>query len=174
MDLFTVPTATFRVLYVLVMLRHDRRRILHFNVTDNPTDAWMARQILEAFPWSVEASILLRDRGAVFGAQFRATLKAIGPQDRSVAARSPWQNGHVERLIGSIRRECLDHVIVLGERHLRRVLQDYITYYHQTRTHLSLGKDAPHPRAVHGPDLGEIRAVPKVGGLHHLYVRGAA
>jgi putative transposase len=173
-DFFTVPTATFRVLYVFVVLAQDRRRVLHFNVTDHPTATWTAQQVVEAFPELSAPKYLLRDRDGIYGAAFRDRLAAMGIEQVVSAPRSPWQNPFVERLIGSIRRECLDHVIVLGEHHLRRILASYFAYYHRSRTHLSLNKDAPEPRAVMSPENGEIVALPEVGGLHHRYERHAA
>lgn len=173
-DFFTVPTATFRVLYVFVVLAHDRRRVLHFNVAEHPTAAWTAQQIVEAFPEDSAPKYLMRDRDGIYGATFRGRLAGMGIEEVLSAPRSPWQNPFVERLIGSIRRECLDHVVVLGERHLRRILASYFAYYHRSRTHLSLNKDAPEPRAVMSPDAGEIVELPEVGGLHHRYERRAA
>jgi len=173
-DFFSVPTATFRVLYVFVVLAHDRRRVLHFNVTEHPTAAWTAQQIVEAFPEASAPKYLMRDRDRIYGATFRDRLGGMGIEEVLSAPRSPWQNPFVERLIGSIRRECLDHVIVLGERHLRRILASYFAYYHRSRTHLSLSKDAPASRAVMSPEAGEVVELPEVGGLHHRYVRRAA
>jgi transposase InsO family protein len=173
-DFFTVPTATFRVLYVFVVLAHDRRRVLHFNVTEHPTAAWTAQQIVEAFPDASAPKYLMRDRDRIYGATFRDRLAGMGIEEVLSAPRSPWQNPFVERLIGSIRRECLDHVIVLGERHLQRILGSYFDYYHRSRTHLSLTKDAPEARAVMSPETGEVIELPEVGGLHHRYERRAA
>ena len=173
-DFFTVPTATFRVLYVFLVLSHDRRRVVHFNVTANPTSEWTGRQILEAFPWDTAPKYLLRDRDGIYGEAFLSAAKSVGVEELRSAPRSPWQNPFVERIIGSIRRECTDHVIVLNERHLQRILTAYFDYYHRARTHLSLAKDAPETRSVELPENGEIRAVPQVGGLHHRYTRTAA
>jgi putative transposase len=173
-DFFSVPTATFRVLYVFVVLAHDRRRVLHFNVTEHPTAAWTAQQIVEAFPDASAPKYLMRDRDRIYGATFRDRLAGMGIEEVLSAPRSPWQNPFVERLIGSIRRECLDHVIVLGERHLQRILGSYFDYYHRSRTHLSLTKDAPEARAVMSPETGEVVELPEVGGLHHRYERRAA
>src|SRR5205085_32590 len=147
-DFFTVPTATFRVLFVFVVLAHHRRRVMHFNVTEHPTAVWTGQQIVEAFPEQTAPRYLLRDRDAIFGAQFRRRVAALGIEEVMAAPRSPWQNPFAERLVGSIRRDCLDHVIVLGERHLCRILASYLGYYHRCRTPLSLDKDAPEPRAV--------------------------
>lgn len=173
-DLLTVPTATFRVLFCLVVLRQDRRRVLHFNVTEHPTAQWAAQQLVEAFPEAVSARYLLRDRDRIYGDYFRQRVRGLGLKEVLSAPRSPWQNPYVERLIGSIRRECLDHVIVLNEHHLRRVLQRYFGYYHRTRTHLSVGKDAPDTRPVQLPAMGTVIEIAEVGGLHHRYERRAA
>ena len=170
---FTVPTATFRVLFVLVVLRHSRRRLVHFNVTEHPTAAWAARQLLEAC--GPEAPrYLIRDRDHVYGERFSRQAKTLEIREAVIAPRSPWQNAYAERVIGSIRRECLDHVVVIGERHLLRILSRYLDYYNATRTHLSLAKDAPEPRRVQRPSQGRVVAIPRVGGLHHEYQRWAA
>jgi putative transposase len=173
-DFFTVPTAGLRVLFVLVVLAHDRRRVLHFNVTEHPTAAWTAQQIVDAFPDDSAPSYLLRDRDKIYGHSFRQRVRGMGIDEILTAPHSPWQNPFAERLIGSIRRECLDHVLVLGERHLRRTLARYFAYYHRARTHLSLDKDAPHGRPIERPELGRVIPVREVGGLHHRYVRRAA
>ena len=169
MDLFVVPTLSFQLLYGLVILHHDRRRLLWLNVTTNPTSEWMARQLTEALSWDEAPRYLIRDRDSVYGAYFQQRLHAMGIRDRPTALRSPWQNGHTERLIGSIRRECLDHVVILGERHLRHMLSSYMNYYNVTRTHLSLAKDTPSPQAIMA--VGRIEATPILGGLHHHYAR---
>ncbi len=174
LDFFTVPTATFRVLFVLVILSHDRRRILHFNVTEHPTAAWTARQLLEACGTGNTPRFLIRDRDAIYGKTFRRQVTALKIQDVPTAPRSPWQNAYAERVIGSIRRECLNHLIVLGERHLRRILRSYANYYNETRTHLSLDKDAPGKRPIQWPNQGKVTEIKRVGGLHHEYVRRAA
>jgi transposase InsO family protein len=174
LDFFTVPTAGLRVLFVLVVLAHDRRRVVHFNVTEHPTVHWTAQQIVDAFPDDSAPSYLLRDRDQVYGQQFRNRVKGMCIEEVLTAPHSPWQNPFAERLIGSIRRECLDHVLVLGERHLRRILTRYFRYYQQARTHLALDKDAPDGRAIESPELGAIIPIPEVGGLHHRYVRRAA
>ncbi len=163
-----------RVLFVLVVLAHHRRRVLHFNVTEHPTARWTAQQLVDAFPEDSAPSYLLRDRDWAYGESFRQRVKGMGIQEVLTAARSPWQNPFAERLIGSVRRECLDHVLVLSERHLRRTLTRYFAYYHRTRTHLSLDKDTPDRRPIEPPDLGAIVATPEVGGLHHRYARQAA
>ena len=173
-DFFTVPTATFRVLYVFVVLRHDRREIVHFNVTEHPTARWTAQQIVEAFPFDTAPRYLLRDRDAIYRKTVRQRIKSLAIEDALSAPRSPWQNPFVERVIGSIRRDCLDHVIVLNERHLRRILREYFGYYHDCRRHLPLNKDSPKPRTVQPPAFGKIVALPCVGGLHHCYGRSAA
>jgi putative transposase len=173
-DFFTVPTARLRVLFVLVVLAHHRRSVVHFNVTEHPTARWTAQQVVDAFPEDSAPAYLLRDRDAVYGDAFRQRLKGMRIGEVLTAPHSPWQNPFAERLIGSIRRECLDHVVVLGERHLRRILTSYLVYYHQARTHLSLDKDAPDGRPITPPVLGAIISIPEVGGLHHRYVRRAA
>jgi putative transposase len=173
-DFFTVPTARLRVLFVLVVLAHHRRRVVHFNVTEHPTAAWAAQQIVDAFPDESAPAYLLRDRDQVYDQQFRHRLKGMAIEEVLTAPQSPWQNSFAERLIGSIRRECLNHVLVLGERHLHRVLTRYFRYYHQARTHLALDKDAPGFRTVEPPTAGAILQLPEVGGLHHRYLRQAA
>src|SRR5712675_63568 len=170
-DFFVVPTITFRVLFVFVILSHDRRRLIHFAVTANPTAEWTARQLVKAFPWDSAPRYLLRDRDGIYGEKFREAATSLGIREVLTAPRSPWQNPYVERLIGAIRRECLDHVIVLTETGLHRVLQSYFEYYERTRTHLSLEKDAPIPRSVQPPELGTVIELPEVGGLHHRYER---
>jgi transposase InsO family protein len=168
-DFFAVPTVRLRVLFVLVVLAHHRRRILHFNVTEHPTAEWSAQQIVDAFPDDTTPAYLLRDRDSVYGGSFRQRVKGLRICEVLTAVRSPWQNPFVERLIGSIRRECLDHVVVLSESHLRRILLRYLAYYHRTRTHLSLD-----PRPIASPVFGRIVEIPEVGGLHHRYERRAA
>jgi putative transposase len=173
-DFFTVPTVTFRVLFVLVILAHERRRVVHFNITEHPTVRWTAQQVVDAFPWDEPLRYLLRDRDRIYGAAFRQRVQHMGIEEVLTAPRSPWQNPYVERLIGSIRRECLAHVIVLHERHLRRLLTEYFRYYHYWRTHRALAMDCPVPRLVQRPEVGPVREVPEVGGLHHHYERQAA
>ena len=173
-DFFTVPTVTFRVLFVFIMLTHERRRIVHFNVTDHPTAEWTAQQIVDAFPWDTAPRYLLRDRDSIYGAAFQSRVKNMAIEEVKIAPRSPWQNPYCERVIGSIRRDALDHVIVLGERHLRRVLRSYFDYYHHWRTHRSLQMDAPESRAIQPPEIGRVIKKPEVGGLHHHYERQAA
>ncbi len=173
-DFFVVPTITFQLLFVFVILSHDRRRPLHFAVTANPTGEWTARQLLEAFPWDSAPRYLLRDRDGIYGEKFHEATEWLGIREVLTAPQSPWQNAYVERLIGSIRRECLDHVIVLNETGLHRMLKSYFGYYERTRTHLSLDKDAPFPRDVQPPELGRVVELPEVGGLHHRYERRAA
>ena len=173
-DMFVVVTVAFRLLYVSVILGHARRKILHMNVTQHPTAGWLSRQITEAFPWNTAPHYLLRDRDASYGSCFQERAQAMEITEIVTASRSPWQNAYVERVIGSIRRECLDHVVVINERHLRRVLFSYRAYYHGSRTHLSLAKDCPDPRPIQPPSSGKVVAVPQVGGLHHRYERLAA
>lgn len=173
-DFFTVPTATFRVLYVFLVLSHERRKVLHFNVTDSPSAAWTAQQLTEAFAYSHPPRYLLRDRDTIYGLQFQARAVSLGLEQKLIATRSPWQSPFVERLIGSIRRECLDQVIVLHARHLHRLLSDYLQYYHCHRTHRALDQDCPQPRPMEPPAQGKIIALPLLGGLHHRYSRQAA
>jgi transposase InsO family protein len=168
-DLFVVSTATMKLLFGLIIMRHGRRRLVHTAVTAHPTAEWLARQISEAFPWDTQSDYLIRDRDSAYGEIFKKRVRAMGIQDRPIAPRSPWQNGHAERLIGSVRRECLDYVIILNEAHLRRVLKGYADYNNHVRTHLSLDKDAPYSRPVIA--RGAIRAGPYLGGLHHAYLR---
>jgi transposase InsO family protein len=172
-DFFTVPTITFRVLYVFPVLRHDRRRVVHFNLTTSPTAPWAAQQIVEAFPFEEVPRFLLRDRDGMYGPHFRDRVEHMGIEEVLIAFRSPWQSPYVERLIGSIRRECLDHLIVLNEEHLRRILTEYFTYYHESRTHLSLDGNSPIPRPVCPPAQGKVVAKAYLGGLHHCYTRAA-
>jgi len=162
-------TATCKLLFGLLIIRHERRRLAHVAVTGHPTAAWVARQISEAFPWDTAPTYLIRDRDSVYGQVFRRRPGAIGIRDRPTAPQSPWQNASVERLIESVRKECLDHLIVFGEPHLRRVLIAYADYYIHTRTHLSLNKDAPSERPV--LRKGRIESIPHLGGLHHSYIR---
>ena len=170
-DFFTVPTVTFRVLFVFIMLAHERRRIVHFNITQHPTAQWTAQQIIEAFPWDTAPRYLLRDGDSIYGTECQSRVENLGMEEVKIAPRSPWQNPYYERVIGSIRRECLGDVIVFNERHLRRVLRSYVDYYHHWRTHRSLEMDTPEPRAVQPPELGAVRKLPEVGGLHHHYER---
>jgi len=171
---FTVSTVTGRVLFVFVVLLHHRRRIVHFNITEHPTAAWTAQQVIDACPYDAAPRWLLRDRDAIYGEAFRQRVAGMGIGEVLSAPSSPWQNPYAERLIGSIRRDCLNHVVVLGEQHLRRVLAGYLAYYHGSRTHLSLAKDAPTPRRVQGVTEGDVIAFREVGGLHHRYERRAA
>src|SRR6266852_933772 len=169
MDLFVVPTISFRLLYGLLILRHGRRQIMSLGATAHPTAEWIARQLIEACGWDRAPRYVVRDRDSVYGQVFMRRLRAMGIRDRPTAPRSPWQNGHSERLIGSIRRECLDYVVVFGECHLRHVLASYAAYYNRARTHLSLNKDAPLSRPIQ--TIGRIFPRPILGGLHHHYVR---
>jgi transposase InsO family protein len=169
MDLFIVPTIGFDLLYAFVIVRPDRRDLIWINVTANPTAEWVARQITEAFPWDEPPHYLIRDRDRIYGSIVTRRLRVMGIRDKPTAPASPWQNGFVERLIGSIRRECVDHIIVLGEMHLRRVLKSYADYYNSVRTHRSLNKDAPVSRPVQRTGVISSRAI--LGGLHHHYAR---
>ena len=173
-DMFVVVSASFQLLYVMIILAHDRRRIVRFDVTEHPTATWLSQQVTEAFPWNTAPRYLLRDRDASYGTNFRRRVEAMGIVEVITAPRSPWQNAYVERVIGSIRRECLDHLVIFNERHLRRVFTSYLDYYHRTRTHLSLDKDCPEPRPIQVPKVGKIIAIPQVGGMHHRYQRLAA
>jgi transposase InsO family protein len=173
-DTFVVVSTSFRLLYVMIILTHDRRKIVRFDVTEHPTAAWLSRQLTEAFPWDTAPRYLLRDRDASYGSDFCNRVEAMGITEVVTAPRSPWQNPFVERVIGSIRRECLDHIVIFNQRHLRRVLSSYTDYYHRTRTHLSLDKDCPDSRPIMPRKIGKVVAIPKVGGLHHRYERLAA
>ena len=168
-DMCVVPTLTFDHLFAFLVLGHGRRKLLWFEVTRHPTAEWLARQITEAFPWASAPAYLVRDNDGAYGHVFTSRLRAMGIRDRPISPRSPWQNGYAERLIGSICRECVDHIIILDERHLRHVLLSYMKYYNEVRTHLSLKKDAPVPRAI--GTVGHILCRPILGGLHHQYVR---
>jgi transposase InsO family protein len=168
-DLFVVPTISFRLLYGLLIMGHGRRQVIWFGVTTHPTAEWIANQITEACGWEQLPRYLIRDRDGAYGEVFIRRIRSMGIRDQPTSPRSPWQNGYAERLIGSIRRECLDHVVVLGECHLRHLLVSYMKYYNGTRTHLSLEKDAPFSRAVER--AGQILCRPILGGLHHQYVR---
>jgi transposase InsO family protein len=169
MDLFVVPTIGFNLLYVLVIVQLARRELVWVNVTAHPTAEWIARQLTEAFPWTEAPRYLLRDQDGIYGAAVTRRLRAMGIRDKPISPGSPWQNGFAERLIGSIRRECVDHILVLGERHLHRTLQSYARYYNRSRVHRALNKDAPFHRAIER--LGAITSTPVLGGLHHQYCR---
>jgi transposase InsO family protein len=159
---------------VFLVLEHERRRIVHFNVTDAPSAQWTGQQLVNAFPDDSAPKCLIRDRDKIYGAKFVRRLRAMGIEQVLTAPRSPWQNPYCERVIGTLRRDCLDHVIVVGEQHLRRILRQYLEYYHGSRTHLALDKDAPDFRKRESPDEGKVVALPMVGGLHHHYTRRAA
>ena len=169
MDLFVVPTISFRLLYGFLILQHSRRKLVWLGVTARPSSHWIARQLTEAYGWQQTPRYIVRDRDCIYGDVVIRRLRAMGIRGRPIAPRSPWQNGYSERLIGSIRRDCLDHVVVFGERHLRHLLNSYQKYYNEARTHLSLHKDAPIPRAVQ--TVGRTLAMPVLGGLHHQYFR---
>ena len=174
MDFFTIPTVNFHVFCVFIVLSHNRKQVIHFNVTEHPTAQWTAQQIIEAFPFDSAPRYLLRDRDAIYSEKVQRRIRSLGIEEVVTAPRSPWQNPYCERLIGTCRRDCLDHVIVLNERHLRRILREYFSYYHSCRTHLSLNKDPPESRAIESAETGNIIALPRVGGLHHRYARIAA
>jgi putative transposase len=173
-DFLTVPTATFQTLYVFVVLSLERRLLLHVNVTAHPYAAWAAQQMVEAMGPEVHACRLVRDRDAIYGRIFDDRVGRLGLETVRIAPRSPWQNGFAERFVGTLRRELLDHVIVLGERHLLRMVREHARYYNLDRPHMSLSGDAPVQRAVEGPEMGKVTALPRVGGLHHRYARQAA
>ena len=172
--MFVAVSASFRLLYVMIILAHGRRKIVRFDVTPHPTAAWLAQQVIKAFPWDTAPSFLLRDRDASYGTVFSRRVAAMGITEVVTAPLSPWQNAYVERVIGSIRRECLDRILIFNERHLRRVLSSYVDYCQHTRTHLSLDKDRPDSRPIQLRRLGRVVAIPQVGGLHHRYERLAA
>jgi putative transposase len=172
-DFFTVPTLTFRNLYCFIILLHDRRKIIHFNVTAHPTAEWTARRLIEAFPEDSAPRYLLSDRDQIYGEEFRLRVKGMQIEEVITAPRSPFQNPYAERVIGSIRRECLDNLIIIGEDHLRRTLRDYLNYYHNSRPHEALERNSPIPREIEAPVKGKVIAIPQVGGLHHRYRRAA-
>ena len=174
MDFFVIPTATFQLLYGFVVLEHGRRRIRHIAVTAHPAAEWVSQQLREAFPWDSAPRFLHRDNDGIYGKLVIASIKAMGIEDVPSAPRSPWQNPYCERVVGTLCRELLDNVIILGEAHARRLLKEYVEYYNGSRTHLSLAKDAPGERAVDLPSAGPVRATPVLGGLHHRYFRRAA
>jgi transposase InsO family protein len=169
MDLFVVPTVGFDFLYAFVIVRLDRRDLVWINATANPTAEWIARQLTEAFPWDTAPQYLIRDRDRIYGAVVTRRIRAMGIRDKPIAPASPWQNGFAERLIGSMRRECVDHFVILGEAHLRRILRTYARYYNEIRTHRSLAKDAPVSRPVQR--TGNVSSHAILGGLHHHYFR---
>jgi transposase InsO family protein len=173
-DFFTVPTISLRILYVFLALSHERRHVVHFNVTSHPTVEWTAQQLLHAFPYDSAPRYIIRDRDCIYGVDVQRQLKDMGIHEVLIAPRSPWQSPYVERLIGSIRRECLDHILTINEESLRSTLRSYFAYYHDSRCHLGLNKDSPEPREIQLPDKGRIVEIPKVGGLHHRYERHAA
>jgi len=172
-DFFTMYTIAFKVLYCFVVLDHHRRRILHFNVTRNPTAEWTAQQIVEAFPYDSAPRFLLHDRDSVYGAALRRRVKGMGIKEVITAYRSPWQNPYCERVIGSIRRDCLDHMLIFSEGSLRRIMAEYLRYYNECRTPMSLEGNSPIPREVKPPSKGRVTALPCLGSLHHRYTRAA-
>ena len=172
-DFFTMPSVSYRIFYVFIVLRHSDRKILHFNITRNPSAIWTAQQITEAFPFDSCPRFVLRDRDRIYGEYFRKRVKHMGIDEVLIAPRSPWQNPYVERVIGSIRRECLDHFIILGETHLCRILKEYVEYYNKVRPHLSLNRNSPLPRQIEPPEKGKVIATSYLGGLHHEYARAA-
>jgi putative transposase len=173
-DFFVVPTIDFKLLFVFLVLAHERRRVIHFNVTEHPTAEWTATQIAQAFPLDTARRYLLRDRDGIYGDAFRQQVSNLQITEILTAPRSPWQTPYVERLIGSIRRECLDHIIVINASSLHRTLKSFFAYYHDSRCHLAPNKDSPETREVQPPDKGIVVEIPRVGGLHHRYERRAA
>ncbi len=174
MDFFVVPTVTCRLLCVLIVITHERRKVIHFNITEAPTAEWTAQQVVNAFPYDTAPTYLLRDRDSIYGSAFVRRVDGLGLKQKLISPRSPWQSPYVERLVGSIRRECLDRVIVLHERQLRQLLESYFQYYHKVRPHRSLDHDSLIPRPVESLDRGKVIELPLVGGLHHHYLREAA
>jgi putative transposase len=172
-DFFTVHTLSFRTLYCFIILLHDRRRVVHFNVTAHPTAVWTAQQMIEAFPEDTAPRYLLRDRDQIYGEEFRLRVKGMQIEEVITAPRSPFQNPYAERVIGSIRRECLDHLLIIDENHLRRILRDYFDYYHNSRPHQSLERNSPAPQEIEARAKGKVIAIAQVGGLHHRYQRAA-
>ena len=170
-DFFSIPTLTYSLLHVFVILSHDRRKLIHFNVTKHPTDEWTSRQLIEACPWVTDYKYLIRDRDSRYASSFKERLSQLNIEDIKTSYRSPWQNGYVERVIGSIKRECLDHVIIINENHLTNILHSYVKYYHNSRTHLGLNKNCPNPRTPQPIIYGNIHIASEVGGLHHRYER---
>jgi len=173
-DFLTIPTITFRTLYVFVVLSLDRRQVVHFNVTSNPTAEWTARQLVQAFPFESAPKYLIRDRDGIYGGRVLETIKFLNMHDKVISARSPWQNGYCERVVGTIKREFLNHMIIFNESHARRLLKKYFEYYHEDRTHLGLDKETPSCRKVEPPHLGLVKRKPMAGGLHSRYFREAA
>jgi transposase InsO family protein len=171
MDFFTVPTLSFGVLYCFFVIAHDRRRILHLNATQHPTSAWVSQQLREAFPYDSAPKYLIFDLASNFGGEVVHTIKSFDIQAKRTSFRSPWQNGIAERFVGSCRRELLDHVIVLNEHHLKRLMRDYVRYYHEDRTHLGLAKETPgnRPAAKSAGPTSSVVSLPRLGGLHHRY-----
>ncbi len=166
-----VPSATFGILYVFFILSLDRRRVLHFNVTQHPTAQWTAHPVVEACPFELPGRFLIRDNDKIYGREFRDRVDGLGLLQKRTAFRSPWQNGFAERWIASLRRDCLDHVIAINESQLRRVIRSYVDYYHADRTHLGLERDAPEQRPIEPRKMGEVVTISRVGGLHHRYTR---
>jgi transposase InsO family protein len=171
LDFFTVPTVSFGMLYCLFVIEHARRRILHFHVTSHAASEWVVQQLREAFPYSTPYRYAILDRDTKFDAEVLSMLRSIGLKPKRTSRESPWQNGVAERWVGSCRRELLDHVLPLNEQHLRRLIRDYVRYYHLDRTHDGLGKDTPDRRSIeNNPGNGaKVRSLPRVGGLHHRY-----
>jgi transposase InsO family protein len=170
-DFAVVPTASFGIVYVFFVLSLERRRVLHCNVTQHLTAEWTAQQVVEACPFDLPGRFLIRDNDKIYGREFRDRIDGLGLEQMRTAFRSPWQNGYAERWIASLRKDCLDHVIAINEFQLRRVIRSYVDYYHADRTHLGLEKGAPERRPIERREMGEVVAIPRVGGLHHRYSR---
>lgn len=173
-DFLTVPTITFQTLYVFIVLSLDRRRVVHFHVTRHPTADWTALQLTQAFPFDPAPKYLIRDRDRIYGEEILRTIHNLEMEDKPTSPRSPWQNGYCERTVGTLKRECLNHVIIFNERHAFRIIRKFLEYYHDDRTHLGLGKETPSAREIEAPDRGPVTCRPILGGLHHRYFREAA
>jgi putative transposase len=173
-DFLTVPTITFKTLYIFIVLSLDRRRVVHFHVTRHPTADWTALQLIQAFPFDTAPKYLIRDRDGIYGEEVLGTIHNLGMVDKPTSPRSPWQNGFCERMVGTLKRECLNHMIILNERHARRIIGEFLQYYHDDRTHQGLDQETPGGREIEVPDIGPVKCRPILGGLHHRYYRKAA
>ena len=173
-DFLTIPTITFKTLYVFIVLSLDRRRVVHFHVTRHPTADWTALQLLQAFPFDTAPKFLIRDRDGIYGEKVLRAIDHLGMEDKPTSPHSPWQNGYCERMVGTLKRECLDHMIIFNERHARRIIREFLEYYHEDRTHQGLGQKTPGGREVEPPEIGPVKSQPVLGGLHHRYFREAA
>ena len=173
-DFLTVPTITFKTLYIFIVLSLDRRRVVHFHVTRHPTADWTALQLFQAFPFDTAPKYLIRDRDKIYGQEVLETIHCLGMKDRPTSPRSPWQNGHCERMVGTLKRECLNHMIIFNEKHAKRVIREFLIFYHDDRTHQGLGQQTPGGRKIEPPEMGPVKCRPVLGGLHHRYYRKAA